>query len=442
MDLNPGFKALLCRGGRGAGKSHLGAAFICTRAYYDPTSRGLISACDYPQLEKSTLVVLAEFCRDFKVPLYPVGDSPEETARMIAARRLCRIFDAQVVVLAGSKFGGTTQKSKQSGRGGSYRYAWLDEWLFCDSSSWTTFLASLGRGAGKLDGFALITSTLNINQVYNWGWNSFSDPERSDDLKRIYKELTILTADNDSLDPDFVATLKASYTPELQAIELRGEYAVSTDGRAFPYFDRARHVRPVAYDPTSPVLVSVDFNRHPATATLSQEYNGVIRVFCEFYLLHADTFKLGEAIARQLSTLSATQLTHVRLYGDATGNNKTANSNLTNWAIIHNALTAHQIPFARCYGVSNPPVVDTLNSTNCLFFQNRIEVDPLCKELIKDLETVKIDKDGKLDKSDLLRCQVVDGFRYLAHSLFPYRGIIAGGTVAGNPLDNPFNRRR
>ena len=433
IDLNPGYRGLYIRGGRGGGKSHIGAVMACTRAYFDPKSRGLISANEYGQLESSTLVVLAEVAEQFNIPLYPRGETVEETARMIAARRLCQIFDAQVQVISASKFGGATAKVKQGGRGISCRWAWLDEWAMADPVAMNVLNAALGRGRGSLDGFFWITSTIALNNPYNWCWEQFDNIERSDEKKAFYKSTVLLSSDNKALPSDFVKTLEATYTDQMIAIELMGEYAVTTEGVVFSYFDRAQHVKPQVRDKLYPLHLSFDFNRHPATATVSQNIGDKIHILKEFYLLNSDTFKLAIEVKEWVAAIAPF---YFEIHGDSTGSNRSANSTQSNWDIVNNEF--HGMNFARRYGKTNPPVIDTINAVNCLLKQNRIEVDSSCKELIKDFEQTKFDKNGGLDKkSDLMRVQVIDSVRYLCHDLYPYESMRSYGAIVGGGFQMP-----
>jgi len=427
------YRGLYLRGGLGSGKTHLGSAFACTRAFLDPSSRGLISANTFGQLETSTLVALAEFCEEFNIPLEPNRGNPNLTAKAIANRRLCKIFDAYVLVLSAEVFEGGTLKSSESGRGLQIRWFWGDEYAYAGATAFQTINGRLGRGGGEMKGLSLITSSINRNNPYNWLYSQCDDPERSDDLRRLYKSINCLTIDNDSLDADYAPTLEASFTKELAAIELRGEYAVTTEGVVFSYFDRAQHVKPQVRDKLYPLHLSFDFNRHPATATVSQNIGDKIHILKEFYLLNSDTFKLAIEVKEWVAAIAPF---YFEIHGDATGANRSANSTQSNWDIVNNEF--HGMNFARRYGKTNPPVIDTINSVNCLLKQNRIEVDSSCKELIKDFEQVKFDKIGGLDKkSDLMRCQVIDSVRYLCHDLYPYESMRSYGAIVGGSFQMP-----
>lgn len=419
------YRFCLVRGGIGAGKSFCGAAFACTRAYYDPSSRGLISANEYGQLETSTLVALAEFCEEFGVPLSPKGESPEETAKIIASRRLCKIFDTSVLVLSANKFGGTTKKSKQSGRGLQIRWFWGDEWLYSDDSAFETINGRLGRGNGIIKGQGLITSSLNRNNPYNYAWDYFDDPQRDEERKRLYASINCLTSDNNSLDPDYYKSLASSYTPELAAIELRGEYMSLTEGKVYRHFKRDRHClygkdsQDFSYDSNRELYISFDFNWNPACAVIVQPRDEEFFVIKEFCLKNSDTFELAEAVISWLVPLNHAH--RIYIYGDATGNNKSANSKQTNWQIVHAAFRRNHVEFTRKYGASNPAVLERVLSVNNLLMADRMFFcADLVPELIKDLEVVAWKGDA-IDKSDTSRTHLSDALGYLICGVSPYQ---------------------
>lgn len=427
------------RGGIGAGKSMTGAAFICTRAKLDPEARGLITANSYPQLTTSTLIALVEFCDRFGVPLSPRAGTVEETAKAIARARLCRIFDASVLVISAEAFAGATANAKETGRGLQVRHVWADEYAYAARSVFDTINGRLGRGKGIGKGLGVITSSINRNNPYNYAYEKFVDPKRNEETQKLFASINASTRDNLSLDPDYVPSLENSYTPEMADLELRGIFTVSTEGRAFNHFRRDRNIATHPYNPKLPTHISFDFNRHPATCIIAQQLTPThLHVHEEFYLLNSDTFALADAVVKRLKELNPF-LTYV--YGDATGRMKTANSQQSNWDIVYAALK--RIPYNSKVPTVNPPIIDTVNTTNSLLFHGRLTIDESCEELIRDLETVRLDGKGGLDKkTDLMRCQVVDDLRYLCQALMPITSKQGTSIPVGGPLANPFAKGR
>jgi len=429
-----GLRTLWLRGGVGAGKSFIGSAFAAGRALADPQSRGLITANSYGQLETSTLVALAEFCRMYGIPLEPTAnlpiDSPEWpdlTAKRIAARRLCTIFGAPVLVLSADAFTGTTERAQERGRGLQIRWFWADEFAYADGSAFNTLNTRLGRGSGgSLKGLGIITSSINKNAPYNWAYELFDAPNRDERQQQKFVSIPLSTFENQHLDGDYVESQAAALTDELYRIEILGEYATVTSGRIFNTFNRAIHALfgndsgLLSYDPRYDLYLSFDFNHDPATAIAAQMVNGDLRVIREWFLRDSDTFELSSDVALWLQGLGHRR--GVFLYGDATGNQKTANSRKTNWEIVWSAFRVHGSQPVKRYGKVNPSVQDSINSVKLAFRNDKVFINgDTCPELIKDLETLQW-RGNDIDKRDLLRSHLADELRYLVDTLWPYRG--------------------
>ena len=429
------------RGGLGSGKSTAGAAFLTSRSLIDPDSRGLITANTYGQLETSTCVALAEFCQKFGHKLEPAAATPDLTARKIAANRYCIINgDYYCLVLSAEVFTGKTAKSKEAGRGLQIRSVWFDEGSYAEESAFNTINTRLGRGDGFLQATGVITSSINKNNPYNWSYSLFDNPDRSEDLKRIHKTIPLSTSENlKYLGEDYERSLRAALTPELIKIELLGEYAVTTENTVFAYFNRDRHMVNLGLDLRYPIHVSLDFNHNPSTAIAAQYYpdTGELIVIREWFLEHSDTFKLSDAIASWFKNVRGDRLRGeihnwvqhnaytLHVHGDASGNQKTANSKQTNWQIVKTTLKKYDIDFRTHYKKSNPGVKDTVNSVNCALNADKLFINNSCKELRKDLESLKWDEKGNIDKkTDLMRSHVGDCLRYITEDIIPYQKLV------------------
>ncbi len=423
--INKEFRWYYLRGGLGSGKSTSGAAFLTSRSLIDPESRGLITANTYGQLETSTCVALAEFCQKFGHKLEPAAATADLTARKIAANRYCIINDNYYcLVLSAEVFTGKTAKSKEAGRGLQIRSVWFDEGSYAEESAFNTINTRLGRGDGFLQATGIITSSINKNNPYNWTYNLFDDPDRNEDLKKIHKTIPLTTSENvEHLGEDYEQSLRASLTPELIKIELEGQYATVATGKVFPYFDRNKHLGQITLTNEQTIFVSFDFNHNPSTCIVGQlreiANTKVLYIHREFYLRNANTFISSEQVAQYLASVKAKS---VWVFGDASGNQRTANSNLSNWNIVWNAFKKYGINGTRKYPNSNPSVVDTVNAVNALFNQNRLYVNRSCRETVKDLEFL-VWKEGsdppKIDKSNIERSHTADIVRYMVHGLFP-----------------------
>lgn len=433
------------RGGNGAGKSLCGAIFADSRTKLDPEARGMISAGTYGQLATSTLVALADACFTFGIDLKIGSDkedpyeSREMTARKIASDRFCFINGAYVYVLAATIFKGGTAKSTQAGRGLQIRWLWFDEPAYAQQDAFQAMQTRLGRGTGSMNPLTLLTGTINKDNPRNWCYNLFDDPDRNKETKSLFVSIKCPTSENRvSLSKNFEHSLRSSFTKELAAIELDAEYAQSSSNLVFSYFDRDCYTDSgFEIDSKYPLHISVDFNHHPSCAIAGQFIPGSseVVVIREWYLEHSDTFKLGKAIAEWVKSVlgnypraarsSREDPFLVKVHGDASGNQKTANSKNTNWEIIKKALDRESIYYSTCYGKANPAIQDTVNSINCGFSSQKIWLNSSCKELIKDLEMLQWDSSGGIDKKDIARSHLADCLRYLCWDLLPYRKLVS-----------------
>ena len=418
IDRNIPQSVLWYKSGIGSGKSFAGAAWSCSRALIDPEARGLITANDYGQLETSTLVALAEFCDKYRVPLSPLGASPDETAKRIASNRACKIGNAYALVLSADKFTARTKDSQEAGRGLQVRWCWADEYAYAKGSALDTILGRIGRGNGSIPGTILITSSINKNDPYNWAWQRFDDPDRTPEAVATYRSITGTTLENIHLPPDFVTRLRAGYTDELFQVEVMSEYAAIVAGRIFKYFSRDRHCIPTAVNPDHPIHVSFDFNHSPAVALAAQFIEGELWIIREWYLTDSNTFESSAAVAEWVAA-TGTRFP-IEVHGDASGAQHTANSRSSNWDIVFESFRRVRLKPHRCFKAANPPVQGTINSCNAALMSNLIAIHPDCRELVKDFEALKFDRAGGIDKSDPTRSHLADAFRYIVQDLLPF----------------------
>ncbi|NEO83810.1 MAG: hypothetical protein F6J87_06040 [Spirulina sp. SIO3F2] len=405
------------RGGIDSGKSWAGSAFACSRSLQDPESRGLISANSYGQLKTSTLVVLAEFCEKYGVPLWPRGDTPEETARMIANREMCKIGNAVCFAMSAEKFAGRTQSSQEVGRGTKFRWMWLDEYAYAPEGTLETLIGRLGRGEGCVEPTALITSSINKNNPYNWAYRLFDDPDRPDSYKKVYLSIAGSSLENLHIEEGYLERLKGAYTEELYRIEVMAEYVALTKGRIFKYFSRDRHCIAAEPCPDHPLHFSYDFNHSPACAIAGQFIDGELWLLREWHLTDSNTFESSAATVNWLKAVGTRF--PVSIHGDASGNQKTSNSEVTNWDIVFDAFNCEDFLTIQEFGESNPGVQNSINSCNTALRRNQIAIHPSCKELLADLGVLRFDPHGNIDKRDPKRSHLGDCFRYLVQDLLP-----------------------
>jgi hypothetical protein len=92
----------------------------------------------------------------------------------------------------------------------------------------------------------------------------------------------------------------------------------------------------------------------------------------------------------------------VWIYGDATGNERHAQSKRSNYQIILNHMRQYALPLALKVPEKNPPVADRINAVNqaLIGLEGEISlfIDPACEQLCKDLDQVVYGKNNKIKK--------------------------------------------
>ncbi|MBW4478614.1 MAG: terminase family protein [Tolypothrix brevis GSE-NOS-MK-07-07A] len=423
-------------GGIGGGKSYAGAIWACSRALLAPLSRGMISANSYGQLSRATILALVEVCRDFNIPLEPWRDSPEDQALAITNCQRCYIGTdrAFVYVLSASAFTGSTQ----AGRGLQIRWFWGDEFAYSPEKAFLTIDGRLGRGPGNLKGQGILTTS---PVGYNYLWDKFGDPTRSDELKRIYQMVSMSSLENRAyLGDDYVASLEANYSDELYQQEVMGQFINTVQGIIYKYFSRANHclneedAQLLEYDRNLPLLLTFDFNYNPAVAIAAQRRGNEIHFCKEWFLMDSDVWELTEQIVDWVERNGIPP--EIQVFGDATGRARSAASKLSSWDIVFQGLEPLVKQRGRGYLVrkfadSNPYVVNRIHSVNQLFRQSRCFVHfANCQNLVKDFEQVTWNEES-INKSDNpLLSHLSDAAGYLIHTIYPFKKMERGSNAS------------
>ena len=417
---------LMC-GGIGSGKSWAGAIYACAKSLLDPTSRGLIVANTYGQLSRASLITLVEVCRQFKIPLEPYRPDVEDQALAIANCQRCYIGKerAFIYVLSMNSFMGTTQAA----RGLQIRWFWGDELAYTSEKAFNVMLGRLGRGVGIIKGQGIITSS---PAGFNYLYELFANPTRDEKTKQLYKMVQVSTKENvKNLGEEYIELLESSYKDELGLQELEGQFINTLEGVVYKYFDRRVHclreedAKILEYDNNLPLYLTFDFNYSPAICLAAQHRLDEIHFFKEWFILDSDMWELGDEVTTWI--LDNGIPPQIKLFGDATGRARTANSRLSSWDIITESLkdiTKYQHPgyLSKKFAKSNPNVINRIHSVNLLLMQNRCFIDyENCPKLVNDFEQVVYSPDNSIAKENPLLSHLSDAAGYLIHSIYPFK---------------------
>lgn len=242
---------------------------------------------------------------------------------------------------------------------------------------------------------------------------------------------------NTYLDKEDIDNLKGDYDEKFAQQELMGEF-VLFEGAVYYCFNRELNAGQYAYkvaqyDPEKPIGLCCDFNVDPMAWELMQ-----VRIRPEDGL--KEVCFIDEIFIRNSNTMQTCQEFKNRypnhdsgliLFGDATGQARHTSSNVTNWKIIEEELGRYGI--TKHVPLKNPAERDRINAMNSMICnsrgQRRIQINPKCKHLIRDLEQVSY-KEGttQIDKTkDLMLTHPSDGAGYaIEHEFSLNRGRIEG----------------
>lgn len=180
-------------------------------------------------------------------------------------------------------------------------------------------------------------------------------------------------------------------------------------------FDRRKHTGHVEYDPTSPLVMSWDFNRNPMTCTLFQHINGQARGIDCIRIENATTRMVCQEIDHKYPGA------FFLVTGDVAGKNATTLSLLNNYDVVKAYFNLSRSQMQ--YSGSNPRLADSRYFINSLFEQYDIVFDSeRCKPAIFDFENVMADDENKPIKTTrdnvAQQADFLDNVRYYFHRFY------------------------
>jgi hypothetical protein len=222
--------------------------------------------------------------------------------------------------------------------------------------------------------------------------------------------------------PDYYERLKTSYDPKFYRQEVLGEYVNSRTDRVYHCFDRKVHLARRAYDSGKLLMWALDFNVAPMSSVLLQwkDKDKQLVVIDEIVLGRATTEEACQEFENRYKGHSA----GLEIFGDASGRNMHT-TGMSDYTMLQGFLYRAGFRNVKIRVPSrNPSVLSRVQKVNALFTnalgEIRLEVDPSCKELIKDFEEVMFKPDsGIVDKvRDPQRTHASDALGYAVWELF------------------------
>ncbi len=360
-------KALLL-GGIGAGKSAAGSYFILNMLSKYPNTNGLLTANTYTQLMNATVEAVVGDLDYLGIPYKTV---------LGGARKYIKIYNTKIYLYSLEKYNNI--------RGIEVGYWLSDESAFSKKEA-----IQVCRGRLRCKNGPRYERHTTSPNGYNWLYDEFENK----DGKNITDKAALFrakTKENIFLPEGYYESLLEEYggiDNPLARQELFGEFVNLQSGSIYWAFDRKNHVKPCKdkMNRSFPVYVGQDFNVDNMEGIYVQYIDGVFYCYQENILDHYNANT--DSAATQICSDLIPKYRPI-VIPDSTGKaRKTSSSGKTDFEILRNyGLTVED--------TTNPFIRDRQNTLNMRLKQNRIVIDPSCKELIKEMETLaNRDKEG------------------------------------------------
>lgn len=209
------------------------------------------------------------------------------------------------------------------------------------------------------------------------------------------------TSDNPFIDRQEIEDAKYELDEKSFLQEYEAEWQ-SFEGVVYYSFDDQVHVKeqpPI--DPSLPLHLCFDFNVNPTTLLLSQFEDGKLRYKKEYSKKNSST----EATVEQFCKDFAGQSFDIRIRGDSSGSARRSNTGFSDYHYVQEILDAHGFKHKYEVKASNPAIVDRLKVVNSWLKpykgSHKVEIDPSCKDLIRDLSSQEMIGRMPSDKNNL-----------------------------------------
>ena len=205
-----------------------------------------------------------------------------------------------------------------------------------------------------------------------------------------YRLILAPTTQNKFLEPDYVESLREAYDDEYYRINVLGEFGDYSSGLVVKGFTND-NVGDFHYVDTLDLHLTWDFNVDPMSCVLFHLVDGEMYYFDEFILENATTQSTIEEVIRKYPNHKG----EIIINGDASGDNRSTQSECTNYVIIRNALKKaypdKKVKFhLRPY---NPPIKNRIAAFNAMVCNargdRRIFVDKKCKWVLYNIYNLK-----------------------------------------------------
>ena len=393
---------LILYGSRGSSKSDFIALMIIYRMLNDKYFKGLAIRNTYEGIRESSYATILKIIDRYGLePFFKVTSSPLKIVCNNGNQLIFKGLDDT------AKIKGTNDPN----------FIWYEEDIVDTEENWQTISTTLRSSKAEY-----IQEVWTINPVIedyetNWFYKMFFETEKELNFRKKFEftneESRTFTQyatihhstfkDNRWLDESALAKIElmAKGNAYLYQVYNLGVWSNRIiDGRFFRGFDITKHCSYKDYNPDKPLHISFDQNIRPySAATIFQVYDKIIYQIDEICVLNKEiTTAPMKQTCNRIKEKYPNHSEGIYIYGDPSGKKEDTRSDKgwNDYSIIENELKSFR-PQLRV--MSKAPAVKTSGEfVNAIFESNysglELFINHNCRETIKDLQYLKVDKEG------------------------------------------------
>lgn len=357
----------LYQGGYGSGKTFSGALLGVLCAFKYPGIRGLVGAQTFPIVRDTTLVAYFEHLDNLGFKKGVHYEYLKNEAKLVF-RNKSEIF---------FKYLEDDTKIKSLNLG----FIELEEMSDIPESTFKMCLGRLRQSGIKR--YRLFGHT-NPENTKGWIYKTFVENPKPN-----YRLIIAPTTQNVFLPENFVDNLKKAYDPEYFRINVLGEFGDYARGLVTKGFNE-HNIKNINYIPDIPLYLTCDFNVDPMCWILAHKTDNKVFFFDEIVLENTTTSMAVDEFYSRYPDHKA----QIIINGDASGDNRSVNSEFTNYVLMKNRLSelGYKQVDIRIKSF-NPPIKNRVAAWNSKVKNSGGElgvfVSPRCKWLIFNIENLK-----------------------------------------------------
>ncbi len=362
------------QGGYGSGKTWCGSLLGILLAMKYPGCRGLVGAKEYELVRKTTLVSYLEHLEKMGFK-YGVDYSYNKVDKIIKFSN-------------GSEILFSALDDPEKFKSLNLHWAEIEE---ASQVSDSTFKQLIGRlrntyiGKDWKDFRYRLFGHTNPQPDKGWIWRRFVE-----EAKENYRLVIAPTTNNIFLPEHYVESMKESFDEEYYRINVLGEFGDYASGLVVKGFNE-KNIANLSYRKEMPLHLTWDFNVDPMSCIIAHKTDKCVYYFDECVLENSSTERTINEVIRRYPDHEG----DIIINGDASGDNRSTQSEYSNYVIIKNALQKHypnkKIKFdLRPF---NPPIKNRIAAFNAMICnsngERRLFVDRKCKHLLNNIYNLK-----------------------------------------------------